>query len=66
MSLLPAILALREVWVHVSFSDCSNVTPYIEISVNKTFSLTATLGISYIDPIYVQSGGYLDDVRFGY
>jgi len=50
MFLSPAILALRDARVHVGSSNSHNKPPYIETSVNKTFSLTFTLNISDINP----------------
>jgi len=50
MSPSPAILALRDASVHVGSSNSHNKPPYIEISVNKTFSLTSALNIPDVNP----------------
>jgi len=47
---LPAILALRDARVHVGSLNSHNKPPYIEISVNKTFSLTSALNIPDVNP----------------
>jgi len=62
---LPAVLILRDAWVHVGTLDSSDVVFYVETSVNEFFSLTTTLDIPYVDSDngYVQSGRYLDDTR---
>ena len=46
----PAILALRDTRVHVSFSNSCNKPFYIETPVNKTFSLTSALNIPDVNP----------------
>ena len=50
MYLSPAILALRDARVYVGSSNSCNKPPYIEIPVNKTFSLTSTLNIPDVNP----------------
>ena len=51
MFLLLIIIALRDVRVHIDIdiSDSGNVAPYVKTSVNKTFSFTTTLDVSYVD-----------------
>ena len=44
------IFALRDIRVHVSFSNGSNKLLYIKTPVNKTFGLTPTLNIPNINP----------------
>ena len=46
----PAILVLRDARIHVGSSNGCNKPPYIEIPVNKTFSLTSALNIPDINP----------------
>jgi len=48
VSLLLAILALRDTRIHVCFLNCCNEAFYIETSVNQAFSLTSTLNILYV------------------
>jgi len=50
ISPLPTILALRDVRVHVGSLNSCNKPPYLETSVNKTFSLTSTLNIPDVNP----------------
>jgi len=50
ISLLPAILALRNARVHVGSSNSCNKPLYIETPVNKTFSLTSALNIPDVNP----------------
>jgi len=52
MTLLPAIFALGDTWVHVCSSDCSNVVAYIEASVDEKFCVLTTLNIPNVDPNY--------------
>ena len=49
MSPLPAVLVLRNAWVHISTSDSGDVVSYIKTSVNESFSLIAALKIPYIN-----------------
>jgi len=37
MSLLPAIFALRYVWIHIGSSDGGNETSYVKASVDDFF-----------------------------
>jgi len=50
MSPSPAILALRDIRVHVGSSNSHNKPLYIETPINKTFSLTSTLNIPDVNP----------------
>jgi len=44
------ILALRDAKVYVGSSNSCNKLPYIEIPINKTFSLTSALNIPDVNP----------------
>ena len=46
----PAILALRDIWIHVGSLNGHNISANIEASVDKYFGLTATLDIPYVYP----------------
>jgi len=46
----PTIFALRNIRVHVGFSNGGNKLLYIKTLVNKTFGLTSTLNIPNINP----------------
>ena len=50
MSLLLAILILRDTRIYVGFSNGSNKLPYIKTPINKTFGLASALNIPNIDP----------------
>jgi len=52
IALFPAILILGYSWIHVSVFDCSDMTSYIEASVNQTSGINTALDILYIDPNY--------------
>ena len=43
MTPFPAVLALRNIWIHAHFSDCSNMTFYIEASIIKVFFFYSSL-----------------------
>jgi len=45
MSPLPAILALRDIRIHIGTPNGSNILSNIETSVDETFSLTSTLDV---------------------
>ena len=45
-----AILTLRDAKVYVGSSNSCNKLPYIEIPINKTFSLTSALNIPDVNP----------------
>jgi len=47
---LSAVLALRNIWVHVGTPDSNNIASYIKTSVNEIFSLTTILNIPYVNP----------------
>ena len=49
MSPLPAVLVLRDAWVHISTPDSGDVVSYVKTSVNESFSLIAALKIPYIN-----------------
>jgi len=65
---LPTILILRNIRIHVGFLDGYNMLFYIEISVDKTFSLCTILRVSNVDlynsHIRLERG--LDDMRMGH
>jgi len=50
MSPLPAVLVLRNSWIHIGSSNCHNKPPYIKALVYKTLSLTATLNVPNVNP----------------
>jgi len=50
MSLLPTILVLRNVRVHVSFLNSSDMLSYIGTSIDKTLSLHTSLRVPNINP----------------
>jgi len=50
MSPLPAVLTLRNSWIHIGFLNCHDKPPYIKTPVYKTLSLTATLDIPNVNP----------------
>ena len=52
MAPLPTIFVLEDIRVYVCSSDGHNITVYIEVSINKTFSLTTTLYILDINSNY--------------
>ena len=45
---LPAVFTLRYSRVHISTSDCSNMSSYFKTPINKTFHIATTLDISDI------------------
>ena len=60
MTLLPAVLALWDSWVHVCTPDGSNVVADIKAPVDEHFSLLTTLYIPYIDSDYCHVGFWGD------
>jgi len=46
----PAILALRDTWIHIGSLNGCNISADIEAPVDKHFGLTATLDIPYVYP----------------
>jgi len=46
----PAILALRDTWIHVGSSNGHDISADIEAPVDKHFGLTAALDIPYVYP----------------
>ena len=46
------ILALRNARIYVYTIDCGNITANVKKSVDKFFSLRATLSILYVNPNY--------------
>jgi len=50
MAPLPAVLALKDAGVHVSFADCGYVLTYVEVSVDKILTFGAILRVPYVDP----------------
>ena len=63
--LFPTILVLRNSRIHVCSLDHCNVVFYIKISVNKVFSLSVTLRVSYVDldNCYIRIWRSFDNVR---
>ena len=53
-----AVLALRNIWIHAYFSDCSNMIFYIEAPINKAFFFYSSLWTPNVNP-------YHSHVRFG-
>jgi len=45
-----AVLVLGDTWVYVCTTNGGDIAPNVETPINKTFSLTTTLNISYIQP----------------
>ena len=64
----PTILVLGDSWVHVCSSNGSDVVAYIEVSVDKHFSIADTLYIPYINPDDCHIGFWkdFDDLRLQY
>ena len=62
----PAILALRDIWIHISSLNGGNVLSNIEASVDETFSLASTLDIPNVNPYkqHIEFGQYFDYTRF--
>ena len=50
MSLLSAIFALEDLWIHVYVLNSGDIAFYIEAPINQILSLTTTLNILYIKP----------------
>ena len=50
MSLFPTIFTLRNIGVHVSTSNDSDIPSYIKVLINEAFSLTPTLNIPDVNP----------------
>ena len=65
ITLLLAVLALRNTQIHVHFSDCSNMTFYIEASINKAFRFHSSLWTSNVNPYqsYIIFGRGFDYTR---
>ena len=50
MTPFPAILALRDAWIHVGSLNGHDISADIEAPVDQHFGLTAALDISYVYP----------------
>ena len=50
MFLFPAVLVLENTWVHVCTTNSGDIALNVKIPIKKTFSLTTTLDISYVQP----------------
>ena len=63
---LPTVLALWNIWVHTGTSNGSNITTYIETTVNNVLSCRTTLGILDVHPNHCLVGfrGHFNDTRF--
>ena len=61
-----AILTLKDTRIHVGSSNNCNKPPYIETSVNKTFSLTSALNIPDVNPNnwYIRLRWNFDNTQF--
>ena len=64
ISPFPAILALRDAWIYICFSNSHNVTSDIKASVNKVFCFGTTLEVPNINPNHSQNrfGRSFDDL----
>ena len=62
------VLALRNSWIHIGFSNCCNKPPYIKAPVYKTLSLTATLNVPNVNPNdqHIRLRWNLNDAWFQY
>jgi len=60
---LLTILILKDFWIYVYFSNCSDKSFYVEVSVNKPLGFAPTLDILYIEPYngYVEFWRYFND-----
>ena len=56
MSPFPAVLALRDSWVHVCSPNGSNVLSYVEAPVDEYLGISPTLNIPYVDLYYGHVG----------
>ena len=67
MSLLPAIFALRYVWIHIGSSDGGNETFYVKASVDDFFGRWTILQVPYVNPYdgHVGFRGNFVYMRFG-
>ena len=63
----PAVFALRDFGVHISYMYSFYVITDIETSIDKVFSFCATLGILYfnLDDCYVRLRWHFDNSWFG-
>jgi len=68
VALFPTVLALRNSQFHVSSADNSNITSYIEASVDDFFAIGPVLSIPNVDLDYchIQLGRDLDNLRSEY
>ena len=67
MSPFPAILVLRDSWVHVRTSDCGDIVAYIEAPVDEKFSIFTALNIPDVNPNdgHIGLGGNFNNSQFG-
>ena len=65
VSLLLAILVLKNTRVHVCVLNSNNIAFYVEIPINKILSFTTTLDISYIQPNngHIWHRWYFDNLK---
>jgi len=52
----PAVLALRNIWVHIHTSNDSNKTTNVEAAIDDVLYQRTTLGIPDINPNYSHIG----------
>ena len=57
MSPFPIVFTLRNTWVHVSTTNCSNIASNIEASIDEIFGFGTTLYIPNVKP-------YDDHIQF--
>jgi len=65
MPLFSIILILKNTRIHVCFLNHHNVTSYVEVSVDKTFSLSTALRVPYVnlDHCYIGFWRCFDNTR---
>ena len=56
MTPLPTVLALWNIWVHVGTSNGSDVTSYVEMTVDNVLSCRTALGIPDVHPNHRLNG----------
>jgi len=50
MSLFPTVFTLRNIWVYVSTTNCSDMASNVEALIDKTFSFGTTLNVPNVKP----------------
>ena len=50
MSPLPTILILENSWIYICSTNCSDEASNIEVTIDKTLSLTSALDVPYVKP----------------